>query len=220
MNDRAASQATTPDAKTPRQHMRRLRRHLLPLQSESMSPIDLPSVRTGLLTKLNALTVGLIALTAIAISAYYFWQQWSNEGRELRQRGRTIATVLAEQAEFGVYTSDRKAVGQVLATLGDDRDVAYAIVLDRRMVPIVERRFLKSLEGASVPPLPATLGLPAPGRLLELQPTIAGRRYLNPAVIHGLVILNLRRACPELAEGISCRRVWVALRTRSFASSG
>ena len=179
MNDRAASQATTPDAKTPRQHMRRLRRHLLPLQSESMSPIDLPSVRTGLLTKLNALTVGLIALTAIAISAYYFWQQWSNEGRELRQRGRTIATVLAEQAEFGVYTSDRKAVGQVLATLGDDRDVAYAIVLDRRMVPIVERRFLKSLEGASVPPLPATLGLPAPGRLLELQPTIAGRRYLE-----------------------------------------
>ena len=33
--------------------MRRLRKHLLPLQSESMSPIDLPPVRTGLLTKLN-----------------------------------------------------------------------------------------------------------------------------------------------------------------------
>ena len=68
MNDRTQPPGTAPmdvvSDPSPRQRMRRLRKHLLPLQSESISPIDLPSVRTGLLTKLNALTVGLIALTA------------------------------------------------------------------------------------------------------------------------------------------------------------
>ena len=67
MNDRTQPPGTAPmdvvSDPGPRQRMRRLRKHLLPLQSESISPIDLPSVRTGLLTKLNALTVGLIALT-------------------------------------------------------------------------------------------------------------------------------------------------------------
>ena len=121
MNDRTQPPGTAPmdvvSDPAPRQRMRRLRKHLLPLQSESISPIDLPSVRTGLLTKLNSLTVGLIALTGLAISAYYFWQQWSNEGSELRQRGRTIAAVFAEQSEFGVYTSDRASLEPMLDSL-------------------------------------------------------------------------------------------------------
>ena len=47
MNDRTQPTGTTPmdvaSDPTPRQRMRRLRKHLLPLQSESISPIDLPS---------------------------------------------------------------------------------------------------------------------------------------------------------------------------------
>jgi len=159
--------------------MRRLRKHLLPLQSESISPIDLPSVRTGLLTKLNSLTVGLIALTGLAISAYYFWQQWSNEGSDLRHRGRAIAAVFAEQSEFGVYTSDRASLDPMVESLANDRDVAYVIVLDRKLSTILERRFSRSLGNEPIPALPASLGVPQPGRMLELEPTIAGRRYLE-----------------------------------------
>ncbi|HVF65117.1 MAG TPA: EAL domain-containing protein [Casimicrobiaceae bacterium] len=183
MNDPAQlAQSDVKNAKasvSPRQRMRRLRKHLLPLQSESMSPIDLPAVRTGLLTKLNALTVGLIALTGIAISAYYFWQEWSNEGRELRQRARTIAAVLAAETEFSVYTADRTAVEHTLASLAEDRDVAYASVVDRKLEPIAERRFSRSVEGVGVPALPAGFAMPGAGQFAELEPVIGGRRHVE-----------------------------------------
>ena len=58
-----------------RRGMRRFKGRLHPLQSESMSPIDLPPMRSGLLAKLNLLTVGLTALTALVLSGYYLWQQ-------------------------------------------------------------------------------------------------------------------------------------------------
>jgi diguanylate cyclase (GGDEF)-like protein len=183
MNDGTQPPGTAPldvvSDRGPRRRMRRLRKHLLPLQSESISPIDLPSVQTGLLTKLNSLTVGLIALTGLAISAYYFWQQWSNESSELRQRARTIAAVLAEQSEFGVYTSDRASLEPTLESLAHDRDVAYVIVLDRKLSPIVERRFSRSLGNEPIPGVPANFTPPAPARMLEVEPTIGGRRYLE-----------------------------------------
>src|SRR5262249_4366781 len=46
-----------------------LRRHLSPLAGDTASMLDLPPVRMGLLTKLNLLTIGLIFLTAVAITA-------------------------------------------------------------------------------------------------------------------------------------------------------
>ena len=209
MNDRSALPGTAPmdvvSDPNPRKRMRRLRKHLLPLQSESISPIDLPAIRTGVLTKLNALTVGLIALTGIAISAYYFWQQWDNEGRELRQRGRTIAAVLAEQSEFGVYTSDRAAVEQMLEGLANDRDVAWAIVLDRKLVPIAERQFAAALGGNPLPALPPAAGVPLPGQMLEFEPTIGNRRYLEIVAPVGHAQSPVTRAIADAAAETAAR---------------
>jgi len=209
MNDRTQPPGTAPmdvvSDPNPRQRMRRLRKHLLPLQSESISPIDLPSVRTGLLTKLNFLTVGLIALTGLAISAYYFWQQWSNEGSELRHRGRAIAAVFAEQAEFSVYTSDRASLDPMLESLANDRDVAYVIVLDRKLSPIIERRFSRSLENEPIPALPLSFGVPQPGRMLELEPTIADRRYLELVAPIGQPQSGPSRAIADAAVETSTR---------------
>ena len=177
MNDRAQPDGAAPrDAvsdRGPRQRMRRLRKHLLPLKSESMSPIDLPSVRTGLLTKLNSLTVGLISLTALAISAYYFWQQWTSESSELRQRGRTIAAVFAEQSEFGVVHV-RPRVAR--ADAGEPRARPRHRVRDRAgPQAVADRRatLLRSLGNVPVPALPANSTMPARGQMLELEPTIA-----------------------------------------------
>ena len=50
----------------------RLRRHLSPLAGDTASTLNLPPVRMGLLTKLNLLTIGLIFLTAVAITGFYF----------------------------------------------------------------------------------------------------------------------------------------------------
>jgi diguanylate cyclase (GGDEF)-like protein len=162
-----------------RSGMRRLRKHLLPLASESMSPIDLPPVRSGLLYKLNLLTVGLIVLTAVAISAYYFWLQWGSEDRELRQRGASLVGILSELTEFGVYTADRGAIDLLLQGLAVHRDVAYATVLDAKLKPVAERRFGTTIGEHPIPPLSPQLGTPKAGQMLEIEQAIAGRRYLE-----------------------------------------
>ena len=51
--------------------MNKLRKGLTPLAADRSSALTLPSVRVGLLTKLNVLTVGLVFLAVIATSAFY-----------------------------------------------------------------------------------------------------------------------------------------------------
>ena len=181
--------------------MRRLRKHLLPLASESMSPIDLPPVRSGLLFKLNLLTVGLIVLTALAISAYYFWLQWGSEDRELRQRGASHVGILGELTEFGVYTADRLAIEQLLAGLAVNRDVAYVAVLDAKMKPIGERRFGETLGTAPIPLLPPKVVAPRAGQMVEFEHSIAGRRHLELfAAIGGTTSEGARAIAAASAE--------------------
>ncbi len=187
-----------------RRGMRRFKRHLHPLQSESMSPIDLPPMRSGLLAKLNLLTVGLTALTALVLSGYYLWQQWQGESRELKQRAETVLAVLADLTEFGVYTSDRASVEQALAGLASDPDVAYAIVLDPRMRPIAERRFGAAPGGEQIPPLPDGIVAPQTGEARELAPVIGGRRFLELIAPIGAAPTGTARAIGDAAaEGVA-----------------
>ena len=81
---------------------RKLKRHLSPLAGDTISTLDLPPIKLGLLTKLNFLTVGLIFLTAIATTGFYLWQQWRGEAGELRAEGATTAAMIAELSLPGV----------------------------------------------------------------------------------------------------------------------
>ena len=76
----------------------RLRKHLSPLAADTVTTLNLPPVRTGLLTKLNLLTVGLIALTAFTITSYYFWRQWRDDQQQLRTQGAIVLSMLSELA--------------------------------------------------------------------------------------------------------------------------
>jgi diguanylate cyclase (GGDEF)-like protein len=167
------------DASTGAAAMRRLRKHLSPLAADSISPISLPPVRTGVLTKLNMLTVGLILLTALAISGVYFWHQWKGENQDLRQQGGTMLTMLAELSEFPIYAGDRKAVEHALESLANNPDIAYAQTIDARARVLAERRFAESLGRETLPPVPAGLALPKPETTLQYEQTIGGRRYLE-----------------------------------------
>ena len=91
-----SSQTGANDAAQPRARgvLRRFRRHLAPLASETISPINLPAVRLGLFTKLQLLTVGLIFLTAATISGYHVWQQSREEAQQLRTQGSIVAIML------------------------------------------------------------------------------------------------------------------------------
>ena len=100
--------------------------------------LDLPPVRMGLLTKLNLLTIGLIFLTAVAITVFYANQRWRDDEQQLRARGAALASVMTELAEYALYTSDKASLEQILDGIGADPDVAYVGVLDRE--PAAARR--------------------------------------------------------------------------------
>ncbi len=156
-----------------------LRRHLSPLGGDTVSMLDLPPVRMGLLTKLNLLTIGLIFLTAVAITSFQISQRWRDEEQQLRSQGASLIFVLTELAEYGLYTSDKAALGQIMDSVGADRGVAYIGVLDHNRQVLVERRFAPELANIQPPGLTPELVLPTRGKLLTLDHQLAGQKYLE-----------------------------------------
>jgi len=157
----------------------RLRRRLSPFSGDTASTLDLPPVRMGLLTKLNVLTVGLIFLTAAALSILHFAQQWRDDKQELRSQGATLLGVIAQLAEHGIVTSDKDYLDQMLASASSNVDVAYASVFDGKREVLVERRFGVGLAKEKLPPID-TLQVPlAPGHFADRDVTIGGKRYIE-----------------------------------------
>ena len=159
--------------------MKRLRKYLTPLESDSLATLDLPPVRFGLLTKFNALTIGLIFLTAISISAFHVSRQWYGEDDDLRARGGTIVSTLAAISEYGLYPANRAQMDRLLDGLAVPGEVAYVSVLDIANNVLVERRYAKALEDAPLPPPGPGTALPAPGKTRTVDFAIRGQRYIE-----------------------------------------
>jgi diguanylate cyclase (GGDEF)-like protein len=159
--------------------MRRLRRHLLPLGADTISPINLPPVKLGLFTKLQILTVSLIFLTAAAMSVFYVWQQTHEEEAQIRTMGGTIALMLADLAEYGLYTNNRNQIALVLDSLGPDSDIAYVSVVDDQGMTLAERRPDATLEQTSLPPLARNPKMPPGERFTVTDRMFEGRRYIE-----------------------------------------
>jgi len=170
----------------------RLRRHLSPLAGDTVSAIDLPPVRMGLLSKLNLLTVGLIFLTAVALSVFHFAQQWREDKQQLRDEGALMLGVVAQLAEHGLSTTDKNYLLQMLDSVANNPDVAYAGVFDGRKAALVERRFGPALARETLPPLVVPQSPPAPGHFTDRDVTIGGKPYIE---------LTAPVASPQAASG-------------------
>ncbi len=158
---------------------RRLRRHLSPLAGDSVSTLDLPPVRMGLLTKLNLLTVGLIFLTAVALSVLHFAQQWREDKQLLHSQSNTMLGVIAQLAEHGIDTSDKAFLEHMLDSVGNNPDVAYAIVFDGTRQAIADRRFSARLANETLPPLDPLPAPSATGKAVGRDVMIADKRYIE-----------------------------------------
>jgi len=157
----------------------RLRRHLSPLAGDTASTLNLPPVRVGLLTKLNLLIVGLIFLTAISVSLFHFVKQWSDDEKQLRSQGTLLLGVLAELAERGLDASDQAYLEQMLDSVSNNPDVAYAGVLNAKREGLVERRFTPGLAKEQLPPLKVPQSLTVPGQVADRDVTIGDKRYIE-----------------------------------------
>ncbi|MEJ7668018.1 MAG: EAL domain-containing protein [Casimicrobiaceae bacterium] len=157
----------------------RVRQRLLPLGRDSVAPLDLPPVRMGLLAKLNLLTVGLILLTAVAITAFLFSQQQRSQEAQLQGEGAGLLATLSEVAEYAIYTFDKSYVEQVAAALAANPNVAYVEVMDANRRRIAERRFVPELAKQPLPEFAADARVPSPGTIDQRESVIGGLRYLE-----------------------------------------
>ena len=155
-----------------------MRRHMSPLAGDTASMLDLPPVRMGLLTKLNLLTIGLIFLTAVAITIFYADQRWRDDDHELRARGRALAAIMTELAEPALLNHDKAGLERLLDGMSADPDVAFMAILDRDQRPLVLRRFTSTLARTTLPDL--TAGAPSGrGEVSTVDREIDDLRYVE-----------------------------------------
>ncbi len=156
-----------------------LRKHLSPLAGDTITTLDLPPVKMGLLTKLNLLTIGLIFLTAVAITTFHFSQQWRDEEQHLRVQGTSLLGVMAELTEYALYTADKQSLEHLLESLSSDPDVAYVAVQDQRGVVLVERRFAPTLAKENLPAMSQASISTVVGGVTIQAALLGGKRYIE-----------------------------------------
>ncbi len=201
--------------------LRRLRRHLTLLTTETISPINLPPVRLGLFTKLQLLTVGLIFVTAATISGYHVWQQMREEGRQLRTQGRIVAIMLADLAEYDIYTRNQDQLASLLDSLGDQGDIAYVSVVDANGRPLATRYFDASITGAALPAIGAVHATDSAGNFDVGTLTLRDQRFIDMVAPVGrtrdqpLVDPTSARAAGAALEPIGYVRVGMSFEGRT-----
>jgi len=170
------------DSETPaarRSVLRRFRRHLTPLASETISPINLPAVRLGLFTKLQLLTVSLIFLTAATISGYHVWKQSREEAQQLRTQGSIVAIMLSDLAEYDVYTRNKDQLSNLLDSLGDQGDIAFVSVVDAAGRPLATRYLDANIAGLNLPAIRVSRVPDKRQGYTESELLLHGERYID-----------------------------------------
>jgi diguanylate cyclase (GGDEF)-like protein len=163
-----------------RRLLRRARRHAIPLDQDSTASAIPTPARPGLLVKLQILSVGMVIVTAAAITAYDFWHEWAGDEAQLVAHSRSVAAILAPQAAGALRSNDRIGLERLAASLGGDPSIAYAVVLDAAGRTQAERRFAPRLGSAVVPSW--TPDEFARDAVRTVRRTLAGEAYLETLV--------------------------------------
>ena len=135
--------------------------------------------RLGIVLKFSFLTVSLIALTSLGITAFLIVSEVNDSNQEISQRARSLGKMLAHNAEFGMYTEDKNYLQSLLESAGAERDVAYAVALSENMQPLTEKAFRKEKSIPKEFREKASRPLAAP---VETQFTHGGIKYLEVLV--------------------------------------
>jgi diguanylate cyclase (GGDEF)-like protein len=149
--------------------------HRSPLGGDTSGPLNMPPVRVGLLAKLNVLAIGLIVATGVGITALLVNQQLRDDPARLQAQGRSMVGMLTVVSESGIYPPDRAYLGQLLASLESERDIAYALILDASGGVLASRSYGDS----ALPPASGARALPSAGKTLVTESAQGDRRYLD-----------------------------------------
>lgn len=86
--------------------------------------------RLRLVTAFNLLTIAMILLTAIGVGVFVICTTSAGFHRDLIRHGTTVAAMIAEDAEYGLYVADQEVMARIVDSLSVDPDVAYVGLVD------------------------------------------------------------------------------------------
>ncbi len=93
----------------------------------------------SLATKFNLLTIGLILVTAVGISIFLIRNQISHSYRNLLNHGLSVAAMVSQNSEYGIYAEDKETIGQIVKSLAVDVDIAYVCLYKKKRKLICEK---------------------------------------------------------------------------------
>ena len=90
----------------------------------------------GIMTKFNVLSVSLILATAVGLSVLMVHHEHESNLRDLIQHGHTTAAMMAQEAEYGIYTENQDALHRIVENARLDPDVVYVVILNAQGKPL------------------------------------------------------------------------------------
>jgi PAS domain S-box-containing protein len=135
--------------------------------------------RSGLVAKLNLLTIGLVLMTAVGIALLLLEQKRARDTTQLLEQAGHLARILADNSEYGVYTESREALTGIINSVAATRDIAYLAVRSRDGRELARREVTAAVpEFTSEALRPLDSGL----RYSESRDRKSGERYFNVVV--------------------------------------
>ena len=97
-------------------------------------------------TKLSALTIGLVLISAAGSAGFVIVQRIELHYEQLKNHGLALATLIGGSSEFAIYSEDERALSQVMDSLRSERDVAYVALMDETRHVLAERSILRGFD--------------------------------------------------------------------------
>jgi len=96
-------------------------------------------IRLSLATKFNLLAIALVLVTALGIALFVVRQERINTSRALVNHGRSVAAMVAQNSEYGIYTENETSLSQIIDSLAVDAEIAYVTILNQDRHVLVSR---------------------------------------------------------------------------------
>lgn len=90
-------------------------------------------------TKFNLLSISLILVTSMGIAGYILRRDVNNKYDDLLAHGRSIAQIVSNNSEYGIYTEDQDYLATLLESALLDDYVAYAAVYNHESRKLISR---------------------------------------------------------------------------------
>ncbi|GAB4389013.1 MAG: hypothetical protein Kow0025_11770 [Thermodesulfovibrionales bacterium] len=140
--------------------------------------VNLRIRRVSITKKFNAVVSLLLILLALGINVFVTAHQSARYYENRLAKARTMVSMVAKNSEFALYTEDRQDLAQLIDSLSDIMDIAYAAMLKEDGTVLASRVFH---EGLSIPPFAysAPDGLPSGIGVREFVGSADGMDYFD-----------------------------------------